>query len=133
MARGGNDREDALAELAERYQSGVGNAEELISGVLASRDQELAAASNKRVDEAATNALTQADVAKAAGVDEDKVEGYAVRGDHLVVVYTNENNRSVKKAYRLKGRAQSKADKADDEGAKTGPKGTSPQASGRPS
>ena len=89
----GNDASAALAELADKFGKGVGNAEELIEATLKMRSQELRRAELLPIDHAATDALNLGEL---SGPNGEPVRSATVRGGTTVIVY--EDSRG---AYRL--------------------------------
>jgi len=88
----GNDAQNALNELADKFGQGTGRAEDLIQANRTRFAGLLGAAQLKQVDAEATEELKEADVAKSAGVDGDDLLGYTVRGDTVVYSYVDHDN-----------------------------------------
>lgn len=94
---------DAAREFAENYGVNA-NAEDIIRSNQARVSRELRIAQRiNTVDESETEKLKFSGAAKAVGVEEDQVRGYAVRGGFLVVVYEDERGDVRKVAVPHKG------------------------------
>ena len=112
----GND-ETAARDLAAKHGSeGVGNAEELIEAVQASRTPELEAAQMKPLDEEATTAI---DLSTLSGPNGEPAVSAAVRGGVTVVVYVDEKGGYSKcvasDAKKKPAKAKAASTKSDDE------------------
>lgn len=94
----GNDAEAAAEELKAKLGASP-NAQEMIDLSAARWPQELRAANNRPLNEAATDEM---DDEKAQGfVGDREVLGYAVRGPFLVVVSADDSGFTVKQAFAL--------------------------------
>jgi hypothetical protein len=91
----GNDP-TALQELRDRYGAEAGNAEALIEANRLRFPKPLRKASLTKANPQATEKLDAEKVAKAVGVDEDRILGYEVRGAHVVYVVASESGRPLK-------------------------------------
>lgn len=84
------------SELADRFGSGQGRAEELIDAARERYSAELEAAQLKNVDHNASALLDSAEVADAANVKESQIASAAVRGDKVIAVVTAKDGRTDK-------------------------------------
>lgn len=91
----GNDPTSA-AELADRFGSGQGRAEELIDAARERYSPELEAAQSKEVDSNATALLDKREVAEAADCKPEQIADAAVRGDSVIAVVTGSDGRTEK-------------------------------------
>lgn len=121
-ADGGNDRSQALAELADQFGTGDARAENLIAESRARYRGDLGKAQLKQVDDEATAALDKGAVAKAAGCKQADLASATVRGDYVVYLIDDGEGRPEKGAIPLsdvgKSSGGSKA-KTDDTKAKS--------------
>lgn len=117
----GNDAQTAAHELADRFGSGAGNAEELIVAHDAARPRELVAASMKPLDEEATAEL---ELDKLKGPNGEPVVSASVRGGEVIVAYEDEDGRlhkalpslyEEKKSRSSRSKSKAKADDASDD------------------
>ena len=128
----GNDAKAALADLAEKFGRGVGNAEELIEATLRNRSRALIKAEQLPIDQAATAAL---DLDALKGPDGEKVVSAAVHGDVTVIVYEDERGSYRLAALDEKGQVQVEAppDLGKAEQAKKPPANRKPDPEPEPS
>lgn len=103
----GNDTHDGLAELANKFGHGVGNAEQLIEANLAMHPMELRKAELLPRNEELTAAL---DIAKLRGPNGEVVRDACVRQSGVgepttVIVYTDEDGRDYLGVLDEKGKA----------------------------
>lgn len=101
----GNDSYNAAAELSKKLGVEL-NAQEIIDASRAQYPQELRAASNKGLNEEATEALDEAAVKKTAeALAPDKATlvpgAYSVRGDQVVALLQRDDLRTYKVAFNL--------------------------------
>jgi hypothetical protein len=97
----GNDAAAAVAELADRFGLGDARAEDLVSARRKRYSREAKSALRKERNKEETDKVSQSQAAKAVEVKTDAVTGYAVRGDHLVVRFTDDTGRAHKRAVPL--------------------------------
>jgi hypothetical protein len=108
----GNDKDTALAELADQFGEGVGRAEDLIDASRARYTGKLAQAQNRPKDDEASAELDLDEVSKSAG---QEVIDASVRGEFILYVYIDGTGRSQKGAFDASdlGKAESKVEKSD--------------------
>lgn len=95
-------RDPSLAsDIADQFGGGAGNAEQLIEANNLRYSEDLTAAQLLAPDADREGDFDLADIASAAGLSEDDLESYSVRGDYVVFAYTASDGRTHKEALRI--------------------------------